>query len=395
MYKESIIKNIIDLISEVSKVKQQYLEKYKIEGKNYNIFKVIRKTSDEVHLHTKLIADLLSPESSHNLGCIPLKLFFENCLKEKKIEVEGDAFRVSREKSVGIGKIDILIESKRVCIAIENKLYAEDQDNQLWRYFQFLKNQETENKKTYLVYLTYHGSEATPKSLVSPKKNAKCLNKNDYIQISYESNILKWLEELEKKIDARVWIQEPLRQYINLIKEAVGKSMSDKEESEILNLIKKNGDVFKSALQIHNSFKRATELIKDEIIKKLKEELYTISKKNPGSIVVNDDDDNWYVKIDNYKYGIWWDAARDSNLYYGVLADSKSELKKLKKILPDCKEHWKSLVVDTQFCYTGEGDEYKSIMGYLDDPSVFQPIIDDLSFIIQSVTTAKSGIKHP
>ena len=43
----------------------------------FNIFSILRKSSDEVNLHSKFIYELLNPNGSHQQGDIFLNLFIE------------------------------------------------------------------------------------------------------------------------------------------------------------------------------------------------------------------------------------------------------------------------------------------------------------------------------
>lgn len=75
--------------------------------------------------------------------------------------------------------VDILIRNaKRQAVIIENKLYAEDQEGQLFRY---LKTLQGEGYQTYPpVYLTLDGRDADTRS---------CLG-IDYQRVSYATDIL-------------------------------------------------------------------------------------------------------------------------------------------------------------------------------------------------------------
>src|SRR5690606_36233623 len=91
---------------------------------------------------------------------------------------------VITEKAFSFGRLDILIQNSRnQAILLENKIYADDQDKQLERYFEYGKvNFGNEFK---LLYLTLQGneSETTDKTIV------------DYIQVSYSELIIEWLDK--------------------------------------------------------------------------------------------------------------------------------------------------------------------------------------------------------
>lgn len=404
MFKNEI-ENIETMMSEILKIKNKYTEEYKRSGVEYNIFKVIRKPSDEVHLHTKIIADLLNPKSSHGLKTLPLKLFFENCLNNRNLEVKADdKFTVSAEKSVGdLGRIDILIACERFCIAIENKFNAMDQPSQLWRYYQYLENEKQQkNKKfqTHLIYLTIDGCEAKDESLnPPPKEKGVPLKHYNYGRISYEANIINWLEqlvlELEKEESKKIWVLEPLKQYINLIKGEVGISLSKDEDDEILGVIKKKENL-KSALEIYKSFPMAMESIRKDIFKSLKEKLKSKSKMVVHDAIDEESNENngCYVEIGKYHCGIWWDDNFGYNLYNGVDAE-RGNLKIIQKILSDFDcimvPNCSTLAIKNKnknkknFNYKLDKSNYKIFLECLENPSVFDPFIEELMCIIERV----------
>lgn len=46
---------------------------------SFNIFSILLKKHDEVNLHSRFIAEILSPQGSHNMGDKFLKAFIEQC----------------------------------------------------------------------------------------------------------------------------------------------------------------------------------------------------------------------------------------------------------------------------------------------------------------------------
>ena len=85
-------------------------------------------------------------------------------------------------------------------IMIENKIYASEQPNQLLRYYNAFPNGK-------LFYLTLFGEES--------KQN---FPKEKYNIISYENDIIIWLEECKKESVNIPILRESITQYINLIK---------------------------------------------------------------------------------------------------------------------------------------------------------------------------------
>lgn len=95
-------------------------------------------------------------------------------------------------------RIDVHIELNNLTIAIENKVWADDQENQIIDYANFLE-QKT-NGNYLLLYLSPYGSEPTEKSLDVISKNA-LISDGKLKIISYKHDILnlinKWISICE------------------------------------------------------------------------------------------------------------------------------------------------------------------------------------------------------
>ena len=128
------------------------------------------------------------------------------------------------------GRIDIIIETPKQLIVIENKIYASDQENQLMRYNKYCKLQ---NKRFRLLYLTLDGSKASIYSSCGLKE------KEDYYCISYKVDILKWLENSLILAINFPKVKEVLNQYIKTIKQLTNQDMDTKIQQKIFELIDK------------------------------------------------------------------------------------------------------------------------------------------------------------
>ena len=117
-------------------------------GENYNIFEVMHAQADEVYTHSAIIASLLNPKYNHGCESAFLKIFVDNLkeflpnasfkfdtdLEKCHVYVEYNIGNLSSDRETG-GRLDIIIESEKrdKAIIIENKIYADDQDKQLYR----------------------------------------------------------------------------------------------------------------------------------------------------------------------------------------------------------------------------------------------------------------------
>lgn len=129
--------------------------------------------------------------------------FFEIVLKQEWPNAE---LKVSREK----GRIDILIEyGKNESIIIENKINASDQPKQLQNYHEYTLNHK--GTKPRIFYLTPYGTNPSEDS--KGDLEVKC--------ISYENDILSWLEEFKTEDQA---LKHAIQFYIELIRKTINRN---------------------------------------------------------------------------------------------------------------------------------------------------------------------------
>ena len=173
-------------------------------------------TSNEVKLHSALIAELLNPEGSHGMKDAFLKAFIE-VLDISDFNLKTKSALVEKEKNIGRktqtigGILDILVDDTCKAIVIENKIYAPDQENQLLRYKNFA--QRYEDYKLY--YLTLHCDNAKDTSL--GLYSSMC--HEDYECISYEKHILEWIDKCIEISSEKQLVNNTLIAYRNLIKQ--------------------------------------------------------------------------------------------------------------------------------------------------------------------------------
>ena len=187
----------------------------------FNIFNVCSIENQEL-AHSSFIANLLDPQGTHSKGNFFLKTFLKT-LKEKYPEVETDKLTddvfVETEKSIGsYGRIDIWLKSKseNAYLLVENKIYAGDEEKQIFRYREYLNRESKahkEQRKGILLYLTINGR---PASDYSTFKEVKLNASDGYYAISYYKTIREWLSScLKEELSPRVKLA--IEQYIELI----------------------------------------------------------------------------------------------------------------------------------------------------------------------------------
>jgi hypothetical protein len=223
------------LFEQVTTLNNHYKRINDLTGENFNIFKILKLESSEVRLHSAFLAELLNPQGNHGQKDTFLKLFVEKfCFKKNLIdtesclvEIEKHTTSISQDFTEG-GRIDIVITDKnRNQILIENKIYADDQRNQLFRYHNYSPNAD-------LLYITLDRKEPDKNSYNSLviDKNFKCY--------TYKTDILEWLEQCRKEAAIYPILRESITQYINLIKYLTNQTINDSMQTELNTMIAAN-----------------------------------------------------------------------------------------------------------------------------------------------------------
>lgn len=221
--------NEIRILTDINKKLRK--EKF-AKGEAFNLFSELGMASDEVHLHSVFLAMLLNPQASHGQRdkfLIP----FVTLLNEKSpnllpLNMDTSKANAYVEKDIGPiqgehgGRLDIYITDKSECrIIIENKIYAGDQPKQLKRYWNFAQEKSVGNANMYrIAYLTLDGHEPSIDSICG-------LDQEDYICLSYKTDILPWLEQCVALSSRQPLLRETIIQYIEIIKQLTYSDMDN------------------------------------------------------------------------------------------------------------------------------------------------------------------------
>ncbi|TCL69287.1 PD-(D/E)XK nuclease superfamily protein [Mariniflexile fucanivorans] len=290
------------LIFKTKTILEKQKKYLKDSGEDFNIFSITKIERYENNTHSAMITELLNPKGSHHQGVVFLEEFIkvifpivyhsndENCEVEKKItEFINAKPIVFQEKSIGIidldestgGRIDILIQSDKINIIIENKIDARDQLLQLERYNNYKPN------SCLIFYLNLWGNEA-------PNHSAgKLLANQDYYPISYHYHIIEWLEKCVEKCDNE-YVKINIRQYLNLVKK-ITNQLKDEFMDELERMLISN---LLEAEQVANTFPVVKKRIREEFRKKFETAL---SKRIPKELEFNIDSKNTYLELPNFK----------------------------------------------------------------------------------------------
>lgn len=258
------IKELLSQLLPLHHAEQERLKKEKEEGKCFNVFSALNMCSDEVRLHSRLLATLLNPKANHGLENEFLKSFLialglpEDYITYCKEQiVERPIGEVTETTG---GRIDIILEDRGHAVIIENKIYAGDQPNQLLRYHNY--GVKTFGKNNFkLVYLTLYGSDPSASSL----GGAHFI----FIKLSYAQDILKLLEKLVKTQPQKP-VHSTVEDYITIIKQLTHQDMDTKYQQSIIEEAIKsdNIDVTSELLLLQKQI--GDKLRSDYIIKPLK-----------------------------------------------------------------------------------------------------------------------------
>lgn len=298
---KNLNKRISDTLFLVEKIHAKNKEIEKIKGDNFNVFSILGLKENEVRTHSAFIAELLNPKGNHNLNDTFLLLFLELLEKKKqeneswakaKIETSNNCnnFIVEKEKYIGVktettgGFLDINISSSQMQICIENKINAEETNNQLERYNNYLNTVPKEYK--LLIFLTKYGERSKYNIL---KKDA------DYFRLSYEEDIIYWLEKCFSASADYPIIRETIKQYIILIKKLTNQINSTEMKEEIQKIIYNN---IIGAEIISKEYDNAIEALSDRFKKDIKDRLLL------KGVVSHSDDIS--LKKSNNKYSSIW-----------------------------------------------------------------------------------------
>ena len=289
--------NILNQVRIVSqKIKEQRKEKFE-RGENYNIFNDLGFMSDEVHLHSMFLANLLNPKESHGQRGKFLEAFLKmlqksfSAISTDNLELDITNASVEVEKYIGRqtdsegGRIDIYLTDGKHSIIIENKIYAGDQYHQMLRYWNYgmsQKGNDTE-KSFVLIYLTLDGCSPSKESL------GEDLKENDIVCLSYKSDIRGWLDRCVELASRTPLVRETINQYISTIDILTNNVMEDNKDLFDILSKKENLDAIYDIVNNKNAV--VNRIVNEEFIPQLR-----ILAKSKGFSMGDGCIENWFEK---------------------------------------------------------------------------------------------------
>ena len=282
------------LLEKLKILNMKYAKLNENDSDKFNIFSILLKSSDEVNLHSKFIYELINPNGSHQQNETFLNLFIQEINSETSEKITLEPLTAYREKN----NIDILLKSKNQAIIIENKIYTEDHSNQLSKYLTLIEKEGYSKEKISLIYLTLFNEEPNEKKV-----------KDIVINITYETNIVNWIELCIKEVATIPTLRETLVQYLMLIKKLTNQSQNKGYLMEIKDILLKD-DNLKLALDMQEAIKEA----KIELQLKFWESLSNTLKSKGYDFIFYDSNDSKNLKKAITKYY----EKRKNIRHYGI-----------------------------------------------------------------------------
>lgn len=266
----------------------------------FNLFTVLRSNSDEVYLHSRFLAYLLNPQASHGCGNALLKTFLH-------VLNIGDFDAETASVHAEFRDIDILIRnSKGQAIIIENKIYHHDEDEQIYRYDKLIRRQGYTAITN--LYLTLDGSEPSKQSSKDVKVDL----------ISYETDIISWLERCVPLVARDAGLRESVFQYIELLKNLTSTDQGGMYMSELKKKLLE-GDNLLLVADIEQAYKEALIDLQDQIWERIRtycEATYSDMPK-PADTASRDAIRNYYSKSrGNRQYGLYFALGAIAGFVY-------------------------------------------------------------------------------
>ncbi|MFA6716235.1 MAG: PD-(D/E)XK nuclease family protein [Victivallaceae bacterium] len=234
----SIQEILLKITNRIAKIKIEQEAFLKATHGRFNLFSTLLKVHDEVRLHSRFLEFLLNPSSNHDCGALFLQLFLDTIKEDISIILHNDHENslelilsdFKKDKFCWGGteykNIDIYLEFKRSKLAIENKIYADEQPKQIERYANEI------GKQGLILFLTLFGRKATTH------------HGKRYVCISYKHHILPWLNKCLAATYEYININQALQQYKKIVQQLTN-TLENKEMNQIIEVVKSHPEIIK------------------------------------------------------------------------------------------------------------------------------------------------------
>jgi len=320
------------LIEKIKLIRFKYEHVLSGADSRFNLFSILRDDGDEVKLHSAFLGELLNPKGTHGMEDLYLQKFLDSLPDYKSLNLEFDNSKVKIEVEYHIGpvnsdtatggRIDLLITDGNNQLAIENKIFAEDQHQQLKRYHNFLG---TNN----LLYLTLHKKEASVDSRAGIDSQPVLVENDDFYSINYKDFIIPWVEWCKMQAVDKPGLRESLQQYLNLLKKLTGTSLSKNYVMDIANELLKDKESLKMAESMAEAVVEAKSIVLSETIIALYNEaskyfkpIYVLRFESSNVNQIKEYATKFFTPSQNGKYiGISFPLKSDPSIHFRIEFD--------------------------------------------------------------------------
>ncbi|MDD2233766.1 MAG: PD-(D/E)XK nuclease family protein [Desulfitobacteriaceae bacterium] len=272
-----------ELLEKVSKAIIQYNAQKERTGADYNIFSVLDVERKEVGTHSRILFSLMSPNGTHRQKDKYLKLFLREI--DVPLPLRKRPWQVEREWVFSHGRIDFFLHCPEMCVAIEMKIDAGDQDAQLFRYEQYAK---TKSDIYRVCYLTLQGSSPSQQS-------AQGVNEKSFQNLSFSGHIQRWLTACLEETPASSSAYSFIQQYQRLINKITEEESMSEQISDLI----QGADHLRGAIAISNELNNIKAEVMRNLFERIQEECIVLDL-HPD--YYDDESTNYYSKG---KYAPW------------------------------------------------------------------------------------------
>lgn len=172
----------------------------------FNIFKVLGIAGKEV-LICRLLGELLDPKGSHGSGAKPLSLFLERLrIADRFSPGQVAKARVVLEETIDRDRrIDLVLYLGNEVIPLEVKVWAGDQNKQLYDYYHYFAQARQRNGTFKIYYLTPNGRSPSEISICDPAANQR-LTSEQYQCVSFREDVDNWIRRILADCSPRVGV---------------------------------------------------------------------------------------------------------------------------------------------------------------------------------------------
>ena len=300
----------------------------------FNVFDFLDKK--EIGL-SQIIAHLFNPSASHGQGTIFLQHFLKLVTNEENNwnHLDSENIKVETEHNISENRrIDIYAEisgEKTLRLAIENKPYADDEENQVIDYLNYLKEEAKETSNFLLVYISPNGEG--PSELSFPEENRSGWEGNfkvmAYAKSDYDSDesfdvqrviepLTTWFKTCKKECDV-----DRLRWFLgdaeNFCTKTFGisKSTDDVEVKIVESFLSENPKYMNTAYAVKKAWPSVVNKVAEPYFQQLADSIYNkFAGRKDIRVKVKSSFEERDGYINLWLYSINWVQQENPGRYY-------------------------------------------------------------------------------